>query len=31
LTVDMPVLSNGLYIIRVQGEKKSWVKKYMIK
>jgi chitinase len=31
LTVEMPALSNGLYIIRVQGEKKSWTKKYMIK
>jgi hypothetical protein len=31
LKVDMPALSNGLYIIRVQGEKKNWVKKYMIK
>jgi hypothetical protein len=31
LKVELPALSNGLYIIRVQGEKKSWVKKYMIK
>jgi chitinase len=31
LKVEMPALPNGLYIIRVQSEKKSWVKKYMIK
>jgi chitinase len=31
LTVEIPALSNGLYLMRVQGEKKSWVKKYMIK
>jgi GH18 family chitinase len=30
LTVEMPALANGLYIIRVQGEKKSWIKKYLI-
>jgi chitinase len=31
LRADFPVLSNGLYVIRMQGEKKSWVKKYLIK
>src|SRR5204862_1885377 len=31
LQVDMPSLTQGLYIIIISGEKKSWVKKYMIK
>jgi GH18 family chitinase len=30
LKVDMPALPSGLYIIRVQNEKKSWMKKYSI-
>jgi chitinase len=30
LKVELPALANGMYIIKVQGDKKSWTKKYMI-
>ncbi|MBT1701703.1 Ig-like domain-containing protein [Chryseosolibacter indicus] len=30
LTVEFPSVTNGLYIIRVQGLNKSWVKKYIV-
>jgi hypothetical protein len=31
LKVQMPSLAHGMYLIRVQGENKSWIKKYIIK
>jgi GH18 family chitinase len=31
VTVPMPSLAQGMYLIKVQGEKKSWTKKYIIK
>jgi hypothetical protein len=30
LKVELPSLANGLYIIKVKGEKRSWTKKYLI-
>jgi hypothetical protein len=30
LNVEMPALSNGLYIIKVQGAKQSWSRKYVV-
>jgi GH18 family chitinase/chitodextrinase len=29
--VELPALSQGLYLMRVQGEKSSWLKKYLVK
>jgi GH18 family chitinase len=31
LAVDLPALPPGLYLIRVQGETRTWVKRYVIK
>ena len=30
ITVELPVLSNGLYFINVQNKKTNWMKKYII-
>jgi len=31
LNVELPDLPQGLYMIRIQGEKQSWTRKYLIK
>jgi hypothetical protein len=30
LNIDIPPLPDGLYLIRVQGERKAWVRKYLV-